>query len=271
MQKHLFRSIFLCLSVLFAIPSIGIEAGVFHLLLVGDYENDDIQRKLIAEKDIYSVQKVFQCIAKTLDLELQKTVITGELTSQDIFEAITLLDVASDDLLIFYYTGHGISLISQDQDPWPDLYLPRDGELIPLSSLIATVEQKNAHFSLLIADCCNNEIPDALMPHLLKAKAWPKSCHHIEENYRKLFLQNKGLVVLAAAKKKQLALADTLKGSYCTWSFLAALQDEANSSDYSGWEHLLEATASRVEELSLALKVPRLQQPIFAIYKPTSF
>lgn len=254
----------LFILLLLLTASLSIESADFHLLLVGDFERDDQSRKEFTHKDLAAIRKEAYTIAEALSLPVTETTLQGSLNAQQVLDLVEELEIQPDDLVVFYFSGHGFSLFSQVDDPWPDLLFSGDDQAFALSTLIELFERKNAQFTFIFADCCNNLMPDALLSQpLLKPKTRRRIVDQIEaENYKKLFLDTQGIVVLCAAKKKQLAHARA-SGSLCTHSFLEALHEKVLDFNYIDWQDLLDTTVHKVGVAANTVK--KIQEPIFFI------
>lgn len=116
--------------------------------------------------------------------------------------AVEGLNVAPDDIVMFYYIGHG-ARSPQDPTPWPQLGLAQHdaNKLIPLDWIHRTLKAKNPRLLVTIGMCCNSVIN-------IPAKTSPMFSPNFGNTYlsdaeteiiKKLVLDYKGDVLLSSS------------------------------------------------------------------------
>ncbi|MDR2410916.1 MAG: caspase family protein [Bacteroidales bacterium] len=163
-------------------------------------------------------------------------------TKETLLEALKDLKCQPSDVVIFYYSGHGGRAV-EDTSVFPQLTFDNyDSETYPLYKIDEQIASKHPAFRLVIADCCNSEVPGMTVKSLLsKGKSILGKGN--TDIYKKLFLNVKGRVVVASSKAGQTSgiceMDGMLRGTFtvCLENELEKLQ--AGNSD-ANWNALLE-------------------------------
>ncbi len=112
---------------------------------------------------------------------------------------------------------------------------------------------KKPRLCISIGDCCNNVISEMrqIFPGPIRIKGL--DTRQDVAMLRKLFIECRGSVLIATAKRGERAITTAARGSYYTYSWLNALRDaEAYNSDIT-WPTLLKDTEERLRSLSGSL------------------
>lgn len=178
-------------------------------------------------------------------------------TSQNCKDAITSLKPEKDDIVVFYYIGHGTHAARED-NPYPQLLFnsPNPKYFIPLKWVYEELKKSPARLTLTIGMCCNaiQGAPPKKMPAFAARDFTYNSGNtymtEAEVNrIQKIFLEQKGHKIYASAKVGELSQCDIFtfrsdmimdtftgcflkqfenvkKGETLTWnSFLSAVSD----------------------------------------------
>jgi hypothetical protein len=139
--------------------------------------------------------------------------------------AINTALIDSSDVVIFYYSGHGVSN-SSTHSPWPELFL--HGGFLPLDSVLSLLEQKSPRFMLVVVDACNNISDSTTTTH--------RSTIKLPDNtrYAHLFRRFEGTVIVTGSKKGGLAWGNNFSGGYFSDVLFTAMRG-----DYKSWKELL--------------------------------
>ena len=101
MKKYLFlfMLIWTCIPVFAVSP-------IFRAVIVGD--TNTLNTKEHLKSDVLRMQKTLEVIAKKIGCQLDMcTLVDNQFTSDDIQTWLEKLPKASNDIVFFYYTGHG--------------------------------------------------------------------------------------------------------------------------------------------------------------------
>lgn len=267
MKERLLKPIgflWLCALLFYApLAAAPLAKGVLHAIVVGDLDSKDIQHAI--RYDLRNVSDEINRIGHYTGMKLDQKHFTGKTArTAKIMQYIENLKVGNNDLIVFYFSGHGYRTPSKGSDPWPNLYFETEKVGIDLSDLVEQLREKNARLTVVMADCCNNVLSDKYAPPLVKKAMMAVDRRaNVGNAYSKLFMEAQGFIVVASCKAEQTSLA-LATGSLYTLSFLSSLQDTVKGSSASvTWQDLLDK-ASYKTDLE-AKRYSDEQEPIFSI------
>ena len=171
-----------------------------------------------------------------------KEILDENLTLRTIRNWIRTENVQPQDVIIFYYSGHGFRT-KTNSTVWPSIYFPHKEEWLDMYQLIKEFSAKPASLYIIIADCCNN---------FVKIKSPLNSCQFSKKNemfkitqktsssYKKLLLENYGLIIASGAIPGKISWA-TDKGSIFTNAFIDNIHSELEKSEPQ-WERIFTRT-----------------------------
>ena len=171
------------------------------------------------------------------------------------------LQTKPEDIIVFYYVGHGARNIN-DPSQYPQMLLAQNDEkkCIPLEWVHNVLKSKPSRLVITIGVCCNvyNEVLSAkhgvaFSPNSGRAYA------EINEvaNIQKLFLENKGDIIISSSDKGQLSWGGEIKGigeiDYFTYFFIGNFGEEVMNSPEPSWDNLLANVQNAVNDFTLEL------------------
>lgn len=163
-----------------------------------------------------------------------------ELTPQKCKDVITNLNVSPNDVVLFYYIGHGTHG-DVGGDVWPLMFMAQDNpnKLIPLKWVHDQLKAKGAKLTATIGMCCNVYQP-------IKRTSTPSFSVNYgntyltdteKESIQKMFLENKGDFLLSSASPGQSSGGgDTALGpmDFFTCVLVKAFEEYAYSENLNG-------------------------------------
>ena len=224
MKKLIFTMMCVCLSV-------AATAQTMHTMIF--VNESEPKREMDRTADSRNMQRFFTDIARNLNYRNNMHSHSGsEFTTAYIDREIENLSVGSNDVVVFYYSGHGANF---KNDKWPTLDLL--DKPYWSSRILAKLNAKcdKAKLVLFITDCCNSYINHMISP---TSSFNPTD----ENNVAKLFTGFKGKkkVIVTAAKPGQASLSDLRYGALFGIAFRQAVK-ENTSNDVSNptWDKVL--------------------------------
>jgi Caspase domain len=214
-----------------------------HLLIVADTLDKKLGKAIIL--DVKKVMETFGGISKFLGIRFLPVIVQGKNYGKTgVQTALVKLRtaVSPDDIVIFYYSGHGFR-IPEKPGKYPNLKLKnviaarpvnfrmdndsliwvkkeRDlniNQTINLEEIFKTIRKMGARFNLVIGDCCNDDIFSVNIEGRKPSNTKGSGIEWDEANIRSLFLNKTPLSVIAtAAKEGQRAAAKNGFGSFFT-------------------------------------------------------
>lgn len=244
---------FLFCITFFNIPC-RLEAATVHAILVADFDNWDGEFRQGAKVDIKNFRLESRRIAEATGLDLKIYPFTGKkYNAQSLVNCIESLDVSPDDLILLFYSAHGIHTHSMGLEPLPILTFGPSSALY-LRDVVNLIEKKKPRLSFILADCCHNWVADSLQPEMLQVyiKALPQpSIKKIQfEQYKNLFLKPSGTIILLAAMPGEFAYGTKSFGGYCTYYWTQTLSRLSKNLEPITWKTLLTETAQMVKGVS---------------------
>lgn len=173
------------------------------------------------------------------------------------------LSCGKDDIVIFYYSGHGGRSPKETQDPFPWMQLVVDPYHTPwnasqyysLSQVLKRIEAKQPRLSIVLGDLCNslsNAIPQKDVPEMKGATKISKApC----DFYKDLFLKVKGSIISSSSRPGETSAAFSDGGAF-TICFTEALQIMVSNNMEPDWETLLEGTKIRTSKVTQGKQNP---------------
>ena len=177
--------------------------------------------------------------------------------------ALNNVSCGKDDIVIFYYSGHGGRSPKETQDPFPWMQLVVDPYRTPwnasqyysLSQVLKRIEAKQPRLSIVLGDLCNslsNAIPPKDVPEMKGATKISKApC----DFYKDLFLKVKGSIISSSSKPGETSAAFSDGGAF-TICFTEALQIMVSNNMEPDWETLLEGTKMRTSKVTQGKQNP---------------
>ena len=177
--------------------------------------------------------------------------------------ALNNLSCGKDDIVIFYYSGHGGRSPKETQDPFPWMQLVVDPYHTPwnasqyysLSQVLKRIEAKQPRLSIVLGDLCNslsNAIPQKDVPEMKGATKISKApC----DFYKDLFLKVKGSIISSSSRPGETSAAFSDGGAF-TICFTEALQIMVSNNMEPDWETLLEGTKMRTSKVTQGKQNP---------------
>lgn len=177
--------------------------------------------------------------------------------------ALNNLSCGKDDIVIFYYSGHGGRSPKETQDPFPWMQLVVDPYHTPwnasqyysLSQVLKRIEAKQPRLSIVLGDLCNslsNAIPQKDVPEMKGATKISKApC----DFYKDLFLKVKGSIISSSSRPGETSAAFSDGGAF-TICFTEALQIMVSNNMEPDWETLLEGTKIRTSKVTQGKQNP---------------
>lgn len=243
--------------------SCSVHAATLHVVIAVNTDDETIGSGVKA--DLFLIQQEVENIARYTGLRPSEKVFAGEeFDSRAVLDYIKALDVRSDDVVIYYHNGHGFRSLGKD-DCWPAL----DFGLKPaldFAEVVAIIRSKPQRFALMLAECCNSLIPDYALPsfyHRTMDWAW-RTEKYRRLNYRKLYLEQKGMIVATSASPGEYAWIDTSLGAIFTLALLGEMENQcAHKSGDIEWIDILQKAQENAFILSQTLETQQL--PIFTV------
>ncbi len=240
-----------------AAPSLTL-AATLHAIILADTNDSSLH----ADKDRDNLKQLVANVRDATGLELQETVIDGKNGfGQGSYEQVKNLVaglpvMAKEDVVIFYYTGHGVNKDTDSNSKWPAMDVEGEGtapdKLIKLSWVKQTLSAKSPRLLIAIADTCNAFLSEPSRGEGTLGEVGP-----YKQAYRKLFLGYQGVIMASGSIPEQDSFSNQEGGRF-TQAFLTSLQGELKSAD-PDWKKI---AAESVKEIPVENPVDARDQPV---------
>ena len=249
----------LLLLLVFLAAPMGAWAANLHAILVIDSGDKSIGRMVDLDRKL--MDKELNQIAAMTGLNVRKTVLHGNNFKLDkVGAAVNGLKVGSDDVILFYYSGHGFRT-KQKTYKWPFFFF-HSNEPLDYAWVIQTLKAKGARLTITLTDACNNVVNASIRePAQYRAKAMVNP-----DAYKTLFLKSKGYVAATSSIPGETSTA-TSDGSLFTLSFLKALHEEGAKSNPK-WQTVMKNGAGQKLYLNGKYKHTPFYEMDVALHSP---
>jgi len=217
-----------------------------HLLIVADTLDKEIGSA--CAKDMRRIVETFTGLTNFLGINISiKTICGKEYSKPNIQTAVNNLKPSANDIVIFYYTGHGFR-IPERPVRFPNLKLKNFKNLresfrdsitwinkdrrdnitysMNIEDIFTAVKKKGARFNLVMSDCCNNDIFGTNAVGTKPGKTKGSGIEWSEDNLRTLFLNKTPTsILLTAASNGQKATSNNDFGGFCSYFFKTSMEN----------------------------------------------
>ncbi|MDY0093008.1 MAG: caspase family protein [Candidatus Vecturithrix sp.] len=205
---------FVLLMLVCTQPTIA-RAATLIAILVADTGSEDIGEGVSI--DLGRMSALVEDISANTGLKLQKIILAGtNLTRSGVANAVDQLIAGMDDVIVFYYSGHGARPLGKTSQ-WPDLAF--DDGFVDFGQILDVLQRKQPRFLLALADSCNNYLTPELKQR--ERKLLPTAIS--QESYRQLFLKQRGSVLACSSEPGEVSYSHRLTGGFFTSDFLNKL------------------------------------------------
>ena len=230
-----------------------------HLIVVANTDEKDIGGS--CKNDMNRAILTFNDIHEFLGLDnppVIRTVSGNKFSLKAVQDEITKLDPEPNDIVIFYYSGHGFRK-PEDKRPYPYLDLRSKADTfkrayltksLNIEDIYTDIKKKGARFTLVLSDCCNNLVTQTNKTGDPISETKDAGLDWSEDNAKKLFLNPvKQSIIATAAKEGQLATGNLNFGGFFSYFFTTAMHDHFSilKKDVS-WEKILEQARVKTVE-----------------------
>lgn len=259
-------------------PTPPVNAGNAKLHFIVVAATDDPRIGYSVQKDVINFSSQVKDVATFLKLPLNYVEISGaKFGKANVEAAINNLKPGPNDIVIFYYSGHGYSNERKADEQFPqfDLRQSRFDDILVAtlnaSDVFNRIKAKNARLNLVLTDCCNSNL-GLLKPEGKNFALTTKSLMDWEKTFcYDLFMKSKGSIIATAAKKGQYAYGNTDVGGYFTSNIITSLEKYLSKFQTKPptWEEIIAEAQSSTVSLSLTnlctAATSCRQDPFFAI------
>lgn len=195
--------------------------------------------------DMKNVRNAIQIIVSTLDCEYEEQVFDGPVcTKENVAKYINNMDVQRDDVVIFFYGGHGTHAMDNTNDPWPQMCMNTNIEslFMPVASVDRLLSAKQPKLRIILTNCCNKEQSGvSVKPLYAQSTGATMQSDYNSAAFKKLFLESKGKVMMTSSKLGQYSWCG-MNGGLFTNYLLDVLDAVGKNKLNADWKTVCEVT-----------------------------
>lgn len=189
----------------------------------------------------------------------------GECNKPNLESAISGLRCSSNDVIIFYYSGHGVHAKADKADGWlPQMCLNYQSydqdKFVSVKYVWDKLSTKPARLLIILTDCCNDEKEWVTVKGLIDKEGENPKLDAINVEYlKKLFYNSKGTVVATSSKRGQPSLGPKSGGLFSI-SFWDEIYKIEQGQGTPKWKSVMEETKKRT--MNKANSFGAVQEPV---------
>ena len=250
-------------SLLFVIICIQPLSGAqLKAILVGDSVDQTIGRS--SRYDVSNMQKMLIKVAENIELPFQSVILLGKkANAQDVMKQIEALSIEPDDIVVVYFSAHGVN--NHNETQWPHLLFDVDDSNVDFTLVNNLIRSKGPKLMLSIADACNEILPSSVQLESLSARAISGK-KLIKKNLEKLFLQTSGSIIVSSSHPGEYSWSDPDFGSDFTLTFLKCLNELILQEEGIDWDNLLDFVKTEVSSIHHPKNEKQTPQYVLDLY-----
>ena len=253
---------------------------VLYLISVINSKDEDISQNCMG--DGKKVSGYFKLVTGSLEIPFVEKKITGnDFNVTAVKAAIKNIHPGKDDIVVFYYSGHGFRWKGDLDYPFPQLGLyygkpPSWDHMgafsMNMEDIYGEISAKGARLNLVMSDCCNTIV------NRRRSEIKDTAKEQVEPGYydmRKraaitLFLQTKASLLISAAEKGQSAICSNTYNGFFTTSIINSIRMGLKiTGPIPQWMDIVRKTES--ETSMLASQYKEQQNIIYKVCNTKSF
>lgn len=214
--------------------------ATLHVVSVCDTTEFDIG--LSTRRDCELIDREINKIAFYTGMKLNKIRIADfNTTPKKVLDKVRTLNIASQDTVLFYFSGHGFHRTKEANTRWPELFFSLTEQGLRLSEIESIIKNKKPRLTILIADSCNNYIEEEFAPlsAIRKSITYLKSPYELRQSaLKKLFLEANGVIYAVGAVEGEYSIG-TDDGGFFTHTFFEVLNNAGVLGNEVDWDTIL--------------------------------
>jgi hypothetical protein len=220
--------------------------STLHAIIIADTNNETVGKSV--QIDMKNINRLLESIVGNTKLRLETQSISGnQLNRENVTQAVNKLRVKPDDMVFFYYSGHGAN--TEKGSEWPSMLI--NNKLTSLDAIISQLSMKKPRFLMVLSDSCNNFISN------ISGSKSPTRNRPKPANYRQLFLNYRGYIIASSSIPGQRSWGNNHTGGLFTYAFISSL-----NKNYDWNQIMQEATKPHT---IYTLRRRNIQQPQYTI------
>lgn len=222
------------------------HARTFHFLGMFDTDDPTIGNEMDLERKciMNDIRTIGAALAED-GYETKISVKYGENCGKSsLMQMINNLTVRPDDVVMFYYGGHGARAESERRDSFPQMCLGEKytDNYVPATLIKNMILQKNPRLTIVFTGCCNSKDGNVSVKDTeVRSQGYTALSADNKEAYRRLFLHHTGVVQMTSSKAGEYSWVGKDVPSYFALYLLTGLDFIGEGRIKPDWDELCTA------------------------------
>jgi hypothetical protein len=206
-----------------------LSQSTLHLILVANTNDSKLGEGFGVNEQL--IQDLFKSAAQTCNMKFDKVEVKGySFGKKNVQNAIYDLDPSPNDVVVFYYSGHGFRMRGQTSN-WPLMDL-RNNSVDDMKSSSMSLDKevynalaaKNPRLLIVVGECCNVYVDGLGTPSIPSPLTMPLGSTIMNANIVKSLFSKKGKILIATSKPTEYTWYYNDKGGFFGSNFKSAFQ-----------------------------------------------
>jgi hypothetical protein len=186
------------------------------LVICDNYESPENNK--IAQSvrvDMGTMSQLLNILEKRNIMKVEKTILQGrKATLENIRTTMRSLQAGSDDVILFYFSGHG------GMQNGRTFLVTADEKDLSRTEIEGMINPKSARLKIIITDACSNDVDGLSATRSLARNNQQIEAGAFDAIYKDLFLNHQGLMHLSASTEGEYAWSNDNFGGFFTYYFV---------------------------------------------------
>lgn len=239
-----------------------IQGQNLHAILFADTKDPSVGKCDL--EDFNNIAVEVSTIASATNMQLKRYFYKDEnCSSRNLLYVLNNLKTNKDDVIIFYYSGHGTRSM-HDVSEFPQMCLGSQdpSTFYPLEKVLGQLMNQPARLKIVLGDCCNS-YGEGVSPKSYVTSSKTVLSKNPVSVYCNLFKNNQGFLISSGSQRGETSAAlstmdGTPLGGAFTICLLLTLKDYASKGMSATWEEVMSNTRRSTYEW-------RQHTPVYAI------
>ncbi|MCR6503990.1 caspase family protein [Bacteroides muris (ex Fokt et al. 2023)] len=225
---------------------------VFHAILFADTNDANIGKT--TELDLNRISSMLVETQSSLqeEMEFKYYIYPGKYCSpRNLHQVLNGININPQDVVFFYYSGHGTRSMN-DKSDYPQMCLglstSRQSEMVSVEGFDMEIAKKKPRLRFTISDCCNS-VGEDISPKLEISKGASVVSSQTKANYKKLFLEKSGSVIMTSSRKGETSSCNSRLGGFFTFCLMYVME-QAVKQNVTDWDIIMKSTYNSTVNVS---------------------
>lgn len=234
---------------------ISVQAQKLHVVVFCDTNDKNIGVNKESERKItMNEMQTIACCLEEFGYDSEFTEYYGNnCNKSNLMKVINNLSIGSEDVVFFYYGGHGTHALNNENDKFPQMCLGEDYQenFVPVTLVKNVIMKKNPRLAVILTGCCNKEQRGITIKSVVaESENYTKEADLDKNALKKLFLESTGLVVMTSSKVGQYSYSGKEGGVFCL-TFWIAMEYVGKGKLMPDWSNICEVVKQNVAQIPI--------------------